>query len=81
VRGNLASGAAVFDPFGAVVPNEIRTKVLAVKDEITAAKKVVWTGPIVKQDGTQAAAPDEKLALQAVETMDYLVKGVIGSAK
>jgi basic membrane lipoprotein Med (substrate-binding protein (PBP1-ABC) superfamily) len=81
VRGNLASGAAVFDPFGAAVPNDVRTKVLAVKDEIVAGKKTVWTGPITKQDGTAAAASGEKLPLQSVESMDYLVKGVIGSAK
>jgi basic membrane protein A len=81
VRGNLASGAAVFDPFGAAVTSEVRTKVLAAKDDITAGKKAVWTGPITKQDGTAAAKSGEKLALPAVETMDYLVKGVIGSAK
>src|SRR5271163_78082 len=45
VRGNLASGAAVFDPFGATVPEEVRKKVLAEKDAIVAGKKVVWTGP------------------------------------
>ena len=81
VRGNLASGAAVFDPFGAAVPEDVRKKVLAQKDDIVAGKKVVWTGPITKQDGKAAAAPGEKMPQQAVETMDYLVKGVIGSAK
>jgi basic membrane protein A len=81
VRGNLASGATVFGPFGAAVPEDVRQKVLAQKDDIVAGKKAVWTGPITKQDGKTAAAPGEKMPQQAVETMDYLVKGVTGSAK
>jgi len=81
VRGNLASGAAVFDPFGASVPADVQAKVLAVKADIIAGKKVVWTGPIAKQDGSPAAPEGEKLALTAIESMDYLVKGVTGSTK
>jgi basic membrane protein A and related proteins len=81
VRGNLASGAAVFDPFGASVPADVRAKVLAAKDEIIAGKKVVWSGPINKQDGSAAAGAEDKLALAAIESMDYFVKGVTGSTK
>ncbi len=81
VRGNLASGAAIFDPFGAAVPADVRTKVMAVKEEIVGGRKVVWSGPITRQAGTIVAKPGEKLSLQAIETMDYLVKGVIGSAR
>ena len=81
VRGNLASGAAVFDPFGAAVPADVQARVMAVKDDIIAGKKVVWSGPVAKQDGSVAIAADEKLSLQAIESMNYLVKGVIGSAK
>jgi basic membrane protein A len=81
VRGNLASGAAVFDPFGPAVPAEVRTKVLATKADIIGGKKVVWIGPLIKQDGSPAAAEGEKLALPAIESMDYFVKGVVGSPK
>ena len=54
---------------------------MALKDDIIAAKKVVWVGPIVKQDGSPAAPEGEKLSLPAIESMDYFVKGVIGSPK
>lgn len=81
VRGNLASGAAVFDPFGAAVPADVQSKVTAIKGDIIAGKKIVWIGPIIKQDGSPAAAEGEKLALPAIESMDYFVKGVIGSPK
>jgi basic membrane lipoprotein Med (substrate-binding protein (PBP1-ABC) superfamily) len=81
VRGNLASGAAVFDPFGAAVPADVQAKVFAAKAEIIAGKKVVWTGPIARQDGSPAAPEGEKLALATIESMDYFVKGVTGSTK
>jgi basic membrane lipoprotein Med (substrate-binding protein (PBP1-ABC) superfamily) len=81
VRGNLKSGDAVLDPFGASVPEAVRKRVLAVKDEILSGKKVVWQGPIVRQDGKPAVGPGQKMTLEQIETMDYLVKGVIGSTK
>lgn len=81
VRGNLATGAAVFDPFGAAVPPDVQSKVLAIKADIIAGKKTVWIGPLLKQDGSPAAAEGEKLGLPAIESMDYFVKGVVGSPK
>ena len=81
VRGNLASGHAVLDPFGKAVPEAVRKKVLATKDDILKGKKVVWQGPITRQDGSVAVAAGSKMTLEQIETMNYLVKGVIGSAK
>jgi basic membrane lipoprotein Med (substrate-binding protein (PBP1-ABC) superfamily) len=77
VRGNLASGAAVLDPFGEAVPADVQAKVLAVKEDIIAGKKQIWDGEIIKQDGSSAG----KLDMTGIETMDFLVKGVIGSTK
>lgn len=79
VRGDLASGNAKLDPFGKAVPADVQAKVLALKDDIIAGKKVVWTGPVVKQDGTVVAAEGMKLTMEQIETMDFLVEGVIGS--
>jgi basic membrane protein A len=81
VRGNLASGDAVLDPFGAAVPPPVRDRVLKLKADILAGKKVVWQGPVVRQDGAPAVPAGQKMTLQQIETMDYLVKGVIGSTK
>ena len=81
VRGNLASGHAVLDPFGSAVPENVRKSVLATKDQILKDKKIVWQGPIVRQDGTTAVPAGQKMSLEQIETMNYLVKGVIGSAK
>jgi len=81
VRGNLASGNAVLDPFGKAVPEAVRKKVLATKDQIIKGEKVVWQGPIVRQDGSLALAAGAKMTLEQIETMNYLVKGVVGSSK
>jgi basic membrane protein A and related proteins len=81
VRGNLKSGHAVLDPFGKKVPAAVQKKVLATKDDILKGKKVVWTGPITRQDGSTAVASGKKMTLEEIESMNYLVKGVIGSAK
>jgi basic membrane protein A and related proteins len=81
VRGNLKSGHAVLDPFGKSVPEPVRKTVLATKAQILEGSKVVWQGPIVRQDGTTAVPAGQKMTLEQIETMDYLVKGVIGSAK
>jgi basic membrane protein A len=81
VRGNLASGDAILDPFGAAVPEPIRKNVLAVKADIVSGKKTIWQGPIVRQDGQTTVPAGMKMTLEQIETMDYLVKGVIGSPK
>ncbi len=81
VRGNLASGDAVLDPFGKAVPQPVRDRVMKVKADIVAGRKVVWSGPITKQDGALVVANGKKMSLEQIETMGFLVKGVTGSTK
>lgn len=80
VRGDLASGHAILDPFGEAVPADVQEKVLALKEEIISGKKDVFTGPITRQDGSVALPEGETMTLEQIETMDFLVQGVIGSA-
>jgi len=79
VRGDLASGNAVLDPFGPDVPETVQDDVMALKEAIVAGEKAVFTGPILKQDGSVAVPEGETMTLEQIETMDFLVKGVIGS--
>jgi basic membrane protein A len=81
MRGDLASGNVVLDPFGAAVPEDVRKQVLKLKEDIIAGKKSIWEGPITKQDGTVVVPAGQKLSMQQVETMDYLVKGITGATK
>lgn len=81
VRGGLASGNVVLDPFGAAVPADVQTAVLAMKDEFIAGERSVWVGPIVRQDGTLAAEDGVALTMDEIETMNFLVEGVIGATQ
>jgi basic membrane protein A len=79
VRGDLASGNAVLDPFGPDVPQDVQDAVLELKDAVIAGEKAIFTGPITKQDGTVVVPAGETMTLEQIETMDFLVKGVTGS--
>jgi len=79
VRSDLAGGAAVLDTFGKNVSADTQAKVTALKDKIVAGEMDIWSGPIVAQDGTEIAVSGASLGMEAVETMDFLVKGVTGS--
>ena len=81
MRGDLGTGNAVLDPFGAAVPEDVRKQVLQLKADIISGKKSIWEGPITKQDGTVVVPASKKLAMEQVETMNYLVKGVVGATK
>lgn len=81
VRGDIGSGNAVLDPFGAAVPEAVRAEVLKLKADIIAGKKSIWEGPIAKQDGTSVVAAGAKLSNDQVEIMNYLVKGITGATK
>lgn len=81
VRGDLGSANVILDPFGAAVPESVRADILKLKAEIIAGKKSIWEGPIAKQDGTVVTAAGQKMSMEQVETMDYLVKGITGTTK
>lgn len=81
VRGDLKDGTVQLDPLGAAVPPAIRDQVLTTKADILSGKTIVWKGPITKQDGAVVGADGKPFALESVETMNYLVKGVIGTIK
>jgi basic membrane protein A and related proteins len=81
LRGDLSTGNVVLDPFGPAVPASAQADILKLKGEINAGKKSIWEGPIVKQDGTVIVPAGQKLAMEQVETMNYLVKGITGATK
>ncbi|MBE9080445.1 BMP family ABC transporter substrate-binding protein [Romeria aff. gracilis LEGE 07310] len=80
VRGSLKGGDVVLDPFGAAVSEATKEQVLAEKEAIISGEKVVWEGPLVKQDDTVAVPGGKAMEIDEIETMDYLIKGVIGPA-
>jgi basic membrane protein A len=81
VRGDMKDGTVVLDPLGAPIPAAVKTTIEAAKADIVAGKRVVWKGPLKGQDGKLVVADDKPLALAQVETMSYLLEGVIGTVK
>lgn len=79
VRGNLKDGAVKLDPLAATIPAQLKEQILSAQAEIVSGKRVVWQGPLKKQDGGAAAVGGQPMSLAEIETMNYLVDGVIGS--
>lgn len=81
-RGSTAEGNNPFvaSPFGPSVSADTKARIAAAQKKLESGWSP-FTGPLTKQDGSPAAADGEKLTLEQVESMDWFVKGVIGSAK
>ena len=81
LRCGTADGCMAIAPFGPKVPQEVQDKVNEVKDEIEAGTLVVFTGPIVDQDGNVKIPEGEVLTTDLMGSVDWFVKGVVGSPK
>ncbi|KQV81466.1 BMP family ABC transporter substrate-binding protein [Rhizobium sp. Root1220] len=81
VRGGLKDGFVKMSPLGSAVSTESRTKFDATLAEMMAGKFSVFKGPIKDNKGNVVVAADKSLAEDAIEleSMDYLVEGVVGS--
>ena len=81
VRGGLAEGFVKMSPYGPAVTPEAAAAADAVKAQIMAGGFSVIKGPLYNNTGT-LVVPDgvayEETAIE-LESMDYLVEGVIGS--
>jgi basic membrane protein A len=71
--GNTADGMVNLAPFGPSVDDETQALILARQAEIVDGTFVVFSDPIVDQDGNSRPLGD-------ILAMDYFVEGVIGSA-
>ncbi len=81
LRCGIADGCMAMAPFGPQVPQEVQDDVNQVRSDIEAGNLVVFTGPIVDQDGTVRIAEGEVLTPDAMSSVDWFVQGVIGSPK
>jgi basic membrane protein A and related proteins len=79
VRGDLKDGTVVLDKFGPAVPEAARKTILAKKTAIVTDQFVVWSGPIVGQDGKEMLSPGKKMPMEQLESMGAFVKGVQGT--
>jgi basic membrane protein A len=86
--GTMATGMVTLGSFGSSVSDDIQEQILAKAEEFASESAVPFTGPINKQDGSEAVPAgsvlDHKVIdgdnLFALLGMSYFVEGVIGNA-
>lgn len=81
VRGEMKDGAVVLDPFGQAVPRSAQKTILKRKEAILAGKFAVWSGPMTAQDGKPILAAGKRMDTETRESMNFFVKGVVGTIK
>jgi basic membrane protein A and related proteins len=81
VRGGLAEGFVKTSPYGGAVPEAARKHADAVKAEIMKGGYSVFKGPINDNKGNEIIASGKVYQETAIEleSMNYLVEGVIGA--
>lgn len=81
VRGGLADGFIKMSPLGPAVSEEARARFEAVQGEIMKGGFAAITGPLKDNKGNVVATAGQALVETdvALESMNYLVEGVVGS--
>lgn len=80
VYGHMKDDTSGLAPYGAAVPDDVRSKVEAKKKEIVSGTFVPFTGPIKDQGGKEVLASGQTATQQQLLEMNYFIEGVIGSA-
>ncbi|MBT9386014.1 BMP family ABC transporter substrate-binding protein [Pseudooceanicola sp. CBS1P-1] len=75
----LSSGVVGLAPWGPNVPESTKEKVAAAEKQIIDGDLKVYAGPVLRQDGTEVVPAGKVLPEEDLWTMDYFVKGVIGT--
>ena len=77
----LDSGLVGIAPYGAMVPQEVRDRVDAARQDIIDGSLVVFAGPVRDQDGRTRIAEGALPEDSALLGMDWFVEGVLGTTK
>ncbi|HKC22742.1 MAG TPA: BMP family ABC transporter substrate-binding protein [Gaiellaceae bacterium] len=79
--GNIKDGFTGLAPYGAKVSAKTKQAIAAKKAAIVSGKFYEFTGPLYDQKGKLRVPKGKKLTVKDLYAMNWLVKGVIGSAK
>lgn len=79
--GSMADGFAVLAPFGPKVTPKTRALINTRKKAIINGSFYEFTGPLYDQKGKLRVPKGKRMTLPQILTVDWLVQGVIGSAK
>jgi len=80
LRGGLKEGFVKMSPYGKAVSAEAKKKADAAKAKFMAGTMVIYKGPLKDNSGKEIipAGVEHKQTDIALESMDYLVEGVVG---
>ncbi len=76
--GGFQDDAVKLSAFGEAVPQDVRDKVLKLKAQFDKGEDMVFTGPIVDQQGKMAIPEGKKATDPEMLSMRWFVKGVNG---
>jgi len=79
--GNIKDGFTDIAPFGKRVTAKTRAAIKAKRAAIVSGRFYEFTGPLYDQKGKLRVRAGKKLTVKQLYAQDWLVKGVIGSAK
>lgn len=77
-QGGLKDGLVDLAPFGAVVPDDVKTLVLARKQAMLDGTYHPFDGPINDQAGQVRIPSGARASIEDLQSMNYLVDGVVG---
>jgi basic membrane protein A and related proteins len=78
IRQSMADGVVKLAPFGKAVPKDIQEQISDTQKKILAGEFEIFAGPIKDQGGTEKIKAGAKQpAVTDLETMNYLVEGVV----
>lgn len=83
VRGGFKEGTIKSSPYGSIVTEAARKQADDVRSKLTAGTMVIYKGPIKSNTGKDVIPAGKEYAQTDIwlESMDWLVEGVIGSTK
>ena len=79
--GNLKDGFVSLAPYGPKVSAKTKALIATKRKALVDGSFYEFTGPLYDQKGTLRVPKGKRMTLNEILTMDWLVKGVIGSAK
>jgi basic membrane protein A len=79
--GGLKDGFVKLAPYGPKVSSTTKKAIAAKEQQLESGKFYEFAGPLYDQSGKLRVPKGKKLSVQDLYAMDWLVKGVVGSAK
>ncbi|MBD2102162.1 BMP family ABC transporter substrate-binding protein [Leptolyngbya sp. FACHB-261] len=77
-RYEVKDGYVKLAPFGSGVDKATQDQILSSQKTLNSNSLALFKGPVISQKGEQKVSGGQNLTREQVETMDFLVKGVVG---